>query len=190
MNREVEFKFTLENRSEVLNYLNSLLIGVCSLNIKYLGKVHQIDTYYNNTNDSYITDKSNITRLLRIRTDINRENSTCNMLFKQWTSDFTCCNEYSVGVSSKEDCEELLSAIGFVPLVVVDKIRDTFLYKDCEIAIDTVEGLGDFIEVEYKGTISDTKQIREFLCEVVSELNIEGKDCSTVGYPQMLILKN
>lgn len=190
MNREVEFKFTLENKHDVIAYLNSLLLGVCNLDIKYTGKVHQVDTYYNNTNDSYITDKNSILRLLRIREDYKCGNSECTMLFKSWTSDFTSCNEYSVGVSSKEDCEELLLAIGFVPLVVVDKTRDTFLYKDCEIAIDAVNGLGDFIEVEYKGGMSDIKQIRELLCEVISELNIEGIDCGIVGYPQMLILKN
>ena len=39
-------------------------------------------------------------------------------------------------------------------LVIVDKVRKTWLYQDYEIAIDRVKNLGNFVEIEYKGEVA------------------------------------
>ncbi len=45
---------------------------------------------------------------------------------------------------------KILLALNFKEIVVVEKTRSTWVYKEAEVALDEVKGLGVFIELEMK----------------------------------------
>lgn len=44
---------------------------------------------------------------------------------------------------------KIFAALHFRSVAVVDKIRKTWLYDKYEISLDSIKGLGDFVEIEY-----------------------------------------
>ena len=85
----------------------------------------------------------------------------------------------SIKTSSEPDCK---------PVVVVNKKRRKYIYQDYEVALDTVEGLGDFVEIEYKG--KQKVDVKEITAEMIAFL--KQHDCGKIelnngGYPYMLL---
>ena len=56
--------------------------------------------------------------------------------------------EIEFAVSDCNLCKELIRTLGYKEMVTVDKKRITTQYKDYNICIDEVKGLGSFIEIE------------------------------------------
>ncbi|MCS7104639.1 MAG: class IV adenylate cyclase [Thermofilaceae archaeon] len=52
----------------------------------------------------------------------------------------------------------LLESLGFREVVVVRKKREVYVVGDFEVALDSVEGLGEFVEVESKGASGERLQ--------------------------------
>jgi len=98
-------------------------------------------------------------------------------------------------MKSESDLEENLKRLGFngnfTPYVVVEKFRRSFIYKEYEISIDEVKGLGDFIEVEYKGNDQNIDKVLSFLEIILKEIpaNIGVKDCKGYAF-KILNLKH
>jgi len=59
--------------------------------------------------------------------------------------------EIESAVADTEGMRSILEALGFIPVLEVDKTRRRFRLADVEISVDEVRGLGDFVEVEYVG---------------------------------------
>ncbi len=59
------------------------------------------------------------------------------------------CDEYETPVEDLKTLEKILTTLDFRIITVVDKVRTTWKYKDYEIAIDAVNDLGNFVEIEY-----------------------------------------
>ncbi len=73
----------------------------------------------------------------------------------------------------EEDVEKLISLLenlGFKRFAEVRKTRERYELGDFKVCLDSVEGLGDFIEVELKAPgeslESATKKLREFLVKL------------------------
>ncbi len=90
-----------------------------------------------------------------------------------------------------DEIKNILKALNFELLIVVDKKRKTFVFKNYEIAMDCVEELGDYVEVEYKGQedISDTKKIAEEMRSFVEKTGCQIIEQDFVGYPYLLLKK-
>jgi predicted adenylyl cyclase CyaB len=56
------------------------------------------------------------------------------------------------------------------PIVIVDKKRKIFTYKDIEIALDEVDELGWFIELEAKGEFTDIEEAKAHLHKIAKEI--------------------
>ena len=90
--------------------------------------------------------------------------------------------EYKVRIS-KEECSEMrkvLEGLGFVKRATVSKVREKYLCEGrFKVALDRVEGLGLFVEVETVGDSADPLSIRGFLermgvrGEIVEETYLE-----------------
>ena len=63
--------------------------------------------------------------------------------------------------------------------------------KDYEIALDCVEELGDYVEVEYKGKeyILDTKKVANEMKDFVEKTGCKILEQDFVGYPFLLLNK-
>lgn len=83
----------------------------------------------------------------------------------------------------------MLEALGFPPLVTVNKTREAWTLDDMEIAFDHVEGAGTFVEFEYKA--EEAEQTPEgalaYLDQFIAELDIELGEQINRGYPHILL---
>lgn len=157
MPKEIEIRNQLFNESDVLNFFKDN-------NIKIHKQTHQIDTYYDNPDDSFFKDINHVNDWIRMR----NEDGVLSFNYKHWLPEGaevrTYCEEKEYIINSKEEFDPILHKLGFKgnfkPIIKVDKHRTSFLFQDCEISIDKVTDLGTFIEIEYKG---ENKNINEAL---------------------------
>lgn len=78
------------------------------------------------------------------------------------------------------------------PVVVVHKVRKIWNHKDYEIALDNIKGLGNFVEIEYKGKNVKKKpaQITEEMIKFLKRLNVGEVTRNYGGYPFQLLFPN
>ena len=77
----------------------------------------------------------------------------------------------------------IVKELGFVPFSDVSKTRQTGKLNDIEVCIDSVEGLGDFMELEQLADENaDPAAITDDLWRIMAELGISCQDEVTDGY--------
>lgn len=70
-----------------------------------------------------------------------------------------------------------------MPFSDVSKARQTGKLNDVEVCIDSVEGLGDFMELErLAGENADPAAITDDLWRIMAELGVSRQDEVTDGY--------
>jgi adenylate cyclase class 2 len=178
---EIEIKVNVQNSANLLQLLKQE--GA----LKYTDK--QIDEYYTPAHRNF-TSVAPVVEWLRLRDS----NGTFSINYKHWiiepdgTSNH--CTEYETKIENIEAMRNILKVLNFEYLVVVNKERSAWDYKDYEISFDTVEGLGDFVEIEYKG--EDSANPKKITDEMMTFLETVG--CGKItrdfkGYPYLLLEK-
>ncbi len=82
-------------------------------------------------------------------------------------------SETNLTINSGKDAETILQSLGFFRVAEVIKKREYWKYQDFSIALDEVEGLGSFIEIEL---LSDTD-----IAEVAARIDRFSKELGIVG---------
>ena len=133
---EVEIKIKVRDHALLKRKLDEL--GAVSR-----GTVEQNDLYFNSPNRDFAeTDEA-----LRIRL----ENGTAHVTYKgpkRPSPVGKAREEVSVAVSSGEEFSLILTRLGFLLVAGVKKRREEFIWSGAGISLDTVEGLGHFVEIE------------------------------------------
>ncbi|MGD1060513.1 MAG: class IV adenylate cyclase [Methanomassiliicoccales archaeon] len=93
--------------------------------------------------------------------------------------------EIEVSVASAEAVAEILQRLGFRPVTTVRKKRRTFGLKGIEVCLDSVEGLGDFVEFELDD--EDLTEGKARIAELMRELGVDGSERSS--YLELLLEK-
>lgn len=178
---EIELKLPLNNRDQVVEGLNT--------NARFQYEANQHDAYFNAPHRDFLQNPDNVNEWLRIRIS----GDTAQINYKDWQPHDakvkTHCVELETSVDSYDQLAKILNALNFEKLIDVKKNRKAWIYKDVEVAIDAVEGLGDFIELEYKGPGEDIETARKHLFEVLSELGAQTGELDRRGYPYLLLEK-
>ncbi len=177
---EIEIKVQIKNSNKLVKFLQK------EAKLQY--QTHQIDEYYTPEHRNFIAVRPT-PEWLRLRNSDNKY----SVNYKRWHYDdrgkSNYCDEYETQVADLDQFKKIFSAIDIKPLVVVDKIRKSYKYKNYEISLDSVKNLGEFIEVEFKGKINNRKP--EDICdEMVGFLKSHGCGKITrnfVGYPFQLL---
>ena len=156
-------------------------------NAKFVSENRQIDEYFTPAHEDFVKVRP-IAEWFRIRD----ERGSFSVNYKNWHSDDKgigqYADEFETVVGDKATMRKILLALDFKPLVTVDKTRKKYLFEDYEIAFDTVVGLGDFVEIEYKGSKTvDPKATTDGMIAF-----LRGLDCGTIevnngGYPMLLL---
>jgi adenylate cyclase class 2 len=178
-NTEIEIKVQLENATP----LRALLETEGSL----LYTSNQIDEYYTPAHRDFLAIRPAV-EWLRLRTEGEKNSIT----YKHWHNDAdgigAHADEYETSIGSLVQFQQIFTALNLKKIVTVDKTRTAYAYNEYEIALDTVTGLGDFIEIEYKG--NNTQTPTEIITEMLSFLgNLHvGKIYRNVtGYPFQIL---
>ena len=178
---EVEIKLKIEDKNIVKNKLLSL--GFTESDI-----LTETDTYFdNNTQDIRNNDSA-----LRIRETVNHTKSThyCQINFKGKKLDSKTMSrpEYETVVDDSISITGILNGLGFYsvePKVIKKRIE--LKSSDMNACIDTVEGLGDFLELESVIEDSGSKDIElKKIEKILTELGYRIEDTMTVSYLSQL----
>jgi len=177
---EIEIKVNLENVKPLLDFLESDAV--------FQSEKRQIDEYFSPINDDFLAVRP-VEKWLRLR-DANGQYS---LNYKNWYFDAegksNHCDEFETRIEEFEPVKKMLSALNFKSIVIVDKLRKTWTYQDYEIAIDAVENLGDFVEIEYIGQDNQVnpKKVADEMIVFLKNLNCGKIIRNYVGYPFQLL---
>ncbi len=170
---EVETKIEVSSLPEIADRLRSL-------GAEDLGSSSQQDTYLNAPHCDYAhTDEA-----LRVR----ETESGIEITYKgpkQKHSGSKARKEITLSVESAQDAIALFTAIGFFVSAHVRKERTEYRYRDTTIALDHVEGLGTYVEIEVL-TDNDISAAQNTIESVKKELNISGAHIP-VSYLELLV---
>lgn len=135
-----------------------------------------MDRYYQPTYRRFLkSSDETINEWLRIGI---RENKKI-LNYKNWHQSMYC-DEYEVEIDDEDNLNKIFLILGLEEIALVDKKRKTYIYQDkYEIALDAVEKLGNFIEIEVKKYDASAIQEYDELLKLAKHLNNIDKR----GYP-------
>jgi adenylate cyclase, class 2 len=94
--------------------------------------------------------------------------------------------EHEVEVADPEPVDAALQALGFEPAARVSKRRTSFLHQGYRIALDEVEGLGEFVEVEGSADAEGRDRVREDVRRIVAALGLDPNAQIRRSYMELL----
>jgi adenylate cyclase class 2 len=176
---EVEIQVEIENIKP--------LVDLMEKSGKLLFSEHQIDHYYTPAHRNF-AELEPINEWLRLRNSDGKYSIT----YKNWHRDESKkahhCDEYETTLGEINQVEKIFDVLNFTIVVIVDKKRKAYLYKDYEIALDQVKNLGNFVEIEYKGDkVRDPDEIAKEMKRFLKNLGLGRIAINSVGYAYKLL---
>jgi adenylate cyclase class 2 len=113
---------------------------------EHVGTVEQADTYYDAPDRNFAeTDEA-----LRIRRETADGTTETRLTYKGplVDSESKTREEAETSVEEYDQLQAILSGLGYDPAATVRKEREHYAFEGCTVTLDTVEGLGEFVEVE------------------------------------------
>ncbi len=176
MKSEIEVKAKVDNIDEIVNKLKAIgcAFGDPLIQHDYIYNEKGLDL--KNGHDSAV---------LRIREQGERIIFT----LKKNRSNELDCIEKELDINNKEVMEDILMLLNYEKTVEVHKKRLKTNYKDYEICVDEVDGLGSFIEIE-KMSEEDGLKIQDELFEFLQTLGVSKENRVLKGYDSLIWEKN
>jgi len=182
MNIEVEIKVKIDNFTQLKEKLPAF--G------QLVKAIRQIDEYYVPHHRDFFNQKPHPIEWLRIRTNPDKvvfEYDRSVNKRADGLQDYA--EEYESEISHPDEFRKILQFLDFKKVTTVDKQREYWNCGDFEIALDNVEGLGCFIEVEARDSFENAILARQKCIDFANKLGVivNEEDLIKVGYPVMLI---
>ncbi|EET89768.1 MAG: class IV adenylate cyclase [Candidatus Micrarchaeales archaeon] len=139
----------------------------------------QYDTYYGSIRAMRALGKSFILRV--------RKSGSSNFLtFKGATGKEGYYEEYETRIANGKSAAKIIERSGFEKIIFVKKHRELYRYKNSTINLDSVDELGNFVEIE----IISEKNADKRLNSIIKELRLEEYKSIRKGYVSLLLEKN
>ncbi len=151
---EIEAKISVVDVRAIEERLNRL-------DASPLGKWKETDAFFD-FEDKKLTESDSALRL-RVRKDIHSGAEYYRLTFKgpRQPGEFKSRQEIEISVNSSSDARDLLCAIGLRERVSYTKRRDSWKVDNCNIELDKIDGIGQFVEVEGPDESSIGKVLRK-----------------------------
>jgi adenylate cyclase, class 2 len=151
------------------------------------GAVVQEDTYYDAPHRSFPeTDEA-----LRIRTERPEDDpDETRLTYKGPLVDAESKSreEVETAIGSGEKVDTVLTKLGFEPAATVRKERDRFELEGYTITLDSVDGVGEYVEVETEvDNETDLEPAREGAFDVLEELGLDPDEQVRTSYLELLL---
>ena len=139
MYTEIEAKLKVDSLQEVRHKLDEL-------GAEFLAEQLQTDYHFDDIN----TTLTKTDRCLRLRRQVIGDNERFFLTYKgaREKSDFKKRQEIEIEIKDADSAQKLLLALGYEKVLIIEKRRQVWRLGDCEIALDRLPLLGDFVEVE------------------------------------------
>jgi len=132
------------------------------------GRRKQIDVYLSHpTRDFGKTDEA-----LRIRKETNADSLTYKG--PKIDKDTKSREELKVNAPDPDTLLTIFQRLGFKESGRVEKLRTMYSIQGVTVCLDSVSGLGDFVESEYEGT--DLESGKEAIFALMHELGLRGNE--------------
>lgn len=178
---EVEIKFPLKNMAKLASNLNS----IATTQKKDL---FQKDTYFVPPHRDFMAVQRPY-EWLRLRETDDESHFNYKHFYPENVEKTDYCDEFETNIENADAVRKILASLDFKELVVVEKLRSTWHFKDAEIAIDDVKDLGPYLEIEAKKEFQTPQEAKEFLRKILAEIGAEVGDEDFKGYPKILMDK-
>ena len=142
-NLEYEYKFLIseKQRNAIIDFLNT--------NGEFISSSYQKDVYYIPKFRDFEINGETV-ECLRVRTT-DKGSVLCYKKIHREANPIYC-DEYETKIDLPEEFEKIIFAINFQVQMTIEKTRNSFRFKDCQFDFDSVENLGEILEIEFKGT--------------------------------------
>ena len=177
MNTEIEAKLKVDSLQEIERKL-------AELGAEFLAEQLQTDYHFDDAN----TTLTKTDRCLRLRKQMVGKNESLFLTYKgaKERSNLKKRQEIELEIKDADSVRKLLSALGYEQSLVVEKKRRLWKLGDCEVALDQLPLLGDFVEIEgpdeekiataqEKLGLSDLSHIAESYASLVTKKQIENR---------------
>jgi adenylate cyclase class 2 len=174
---EIEAKLKVDSLPEIEHKL-------AELGAEFLAEQLQTDYHFDDAN----TTLTKTDRCLRLRKQIVGKSESFFLTYKgaKEKSNFKRRQEIEFEIKDADSVRKLLSALGYEQSLVVEKKRRLWKLGDCEVALDRLPLLGDFVEIEgpdeekiataqEKLGLSDLSHIAESYASLVTKKQIVNR---------------
>ena len=172
MYTEIEAKLKVDSLEPVREKLQEL-------GAEFVEEQFQMDILFDDANQTMIKADS----CLRFRRQISDNQTKHILAYKGPKQDgnYKKRLEIEVEVNKNESMLMLLSALGYESKIIVEKNRSLWRYNQCEVALDSLKLLGDFVEIE--GPSED------IINDVQKALGLEHLDNIAESYATLIMNK-
>jgi adenylate cyclase class 2 len=145
----------------------------------FFGVENHSDTYYNSPNRDFAqTDEALRIRSVNGRSVLTYKGQKLDTISKTR-------EEFETEVDG-ENARSILLALGYFESGNVSKKREIYKLDDITIVLDTVEGLGEFMEVEIVAE-ENSEEAKEKMFAFLEELGIRQEDTIRTSYLEMVL---
>ncbi len=139
MSTEIEAKFKVDSLEKIRERLEEL-------GAEFVAEQSQEDILFDNA-DGTLAKADSCIRLRKLTTDNNTKFILTYKGAKE-KSDFKKRRELETEISNVESVRDIFHALGYNKKITVEKKRSVWKYGGCEVALDRLKLLGDFVEIE------------------------------------------
>lgn len=149
----------------------------------HTGTVEQVDTYY----DHPVREFAETDEALRIRRETAEEGSGVRVTYKGplLETESKTRAELETGIDDGETFAAILKKLGFKPDATVEKIRERFECDGYTVTLDTVSGIGEFLEVETEADVIEPA--REGAADLLDRLGFDPDEQIRRSYLGLLL---
>jgi len=140
--------FEIEAKLKV-DSLQAVKEKLMQLGAEFLGERVQIDYHFDDADGTMAKND----RCLRLRQQKSGEKEQFFLTYKgpKEKSNFKKRQEIEIEIEDADSLQKLLSALGYEMALSVEKKRQPWKYGGCEVALDELPLLGNFVEIEGPG---------------------------------------
>ena len=177
---EIELQAKIEHTAPLLAFLER--------EGKFQHEKHQVDEYFTPAHRDFLA-KRPVEEWFRLR----NAGGAYFINYKKWHFDSEgrglYVDEFETKLENGHMARKILASLELKPVVIVEKVRKTWRYADYEICLDSVKGLGDFVEIEYMGgrEASEHKAILDEMIAFLKKLGCGKIEINYSGYPALLL---
>ena len=142
MHTEIEAKLKVDTGEEVERKLGE--VGA-----EFVEEQLQTDTYFDDADGSLKSGD----RALRVRRQRSGKTEKTFLTYKgpKQKDDFKKRQEIEIEIGNVDSAQELISALGYEKVLVLEKKRRVWHLDDCIVSLDELPLLGGFVEIEGHG---------------------------------------
>lgn len=165
--------------------------SLADIDVEYIGTVEQRDQYFNHPNRDFAsTDEALRVRRQRVQDGSLTANDQVTYKGPRLDAATKTRIERETGLETPEELIAILEALDFTPAGQVNKTREQYRSASCTICLDTVDQLGEFVEIEADSDADSIDVAENATMHLSDKLGIATQETIDASYLGMILGQN